>query len=542
MTSAILDATPDTAVLGSTYPRLYTPPLIEGPAGPCGCGCAHTRATTYGFAVINFAEYVLEEPLDPWQAWLVIHAGELLPDGRPRFRRVLVLVARQNGKTHLLKVLALYWLFVACVGLVVGMSTNLDYAREAWQKSIADIRASEALIEKMPAGKGAPIDDELPEPGGIREANGQECITTAKGSRYKIAASNRKGGRSLTINRLISDEVREHRDWSAYNASYNAMAAVADAQAWFISNAGDDGSVVLLSLRKSAESGLDRRLGRFEWSAPDGAKVTDVHAQAAANPNLGRRLDHDSIAGAAATAEHNGGEEEAGFRTEVLCQHVRRLNAAIDPGAWHECGNADGDLDDYRGRIALCLDVAPDGRHATLMAAAVIRPGVVRLDVVKAWDGVFCTKKVRADLPGLLAKIKPKTLGWFPNGPAAVLAAELSKVKRPGWPPRGCKVEEIRQDTPAVCMGFAAYVGEHAVEHTNDPLLDAHALDAEKLRSGSIWVFSRKGEGHCDGAYAAAGADHLARTLPPGKSMSTPVTPEVADELARMRAARTTDG
>jgi hypothetical protein len=37
---------------------------------------------------------------------------------------------------------------------------------------------------------------------------------------------------------------------------------------------------------------------------------------------------------------------------------------------------------------------------------------------------------------------------------------------------------------------------------------------AGRLKRGDAWVFSRKGEGHCDAAYAAAGAVHLARTLP----------------------------
>jgi hypothetical protein len=89
-----------TEVRGSTLPRIATPPLVAGPPGPCGCGCALTPATSYGFDVIEFAEYI-GRPLDPWQRYLVIHAGEL-EKGRgqegekPRFRQVLVLVSRQR--------------------------------------------------------------------------------------------------------------------------------------------------------------------------------------------------------------------------------------------------------------------------------------------------------------------------------------------------------------------------------------------------------------------------------------------------------------
>lgn len=539
MTSAVIDLPANLDDLrGSTYPRLFSKPLVTGEPGPCGCGCALTRDTSFGFAVIDFARDVLDEPLDPWQAWLVIHAGELLPDGRPRFRRVLVLVARQNGKTHLLKVLALFWMFVARVALIVGTSTKLEYAKESWEKVLADIRENEALSPKVARG-------------GVREANGQECITTIKkartgrmGSRYKISAANRKGGRSQTIDRLIADELREQRDWTAYNAAYNAMNAVKDAQAWFISNAGDDGSVVLIALRKGARGGKDRRLGLFEWSAPEGSNIQDPRAWVAANPNLGLRLDADSIAGAAATAAENGGEEEAGFKTEVLCMHVEKLDAAIDPTSWNSAGvdpEAFEGLSAYRRNTALCLDIAPDAQHATVVAAAVVSPGIIRIEVVAAWSGPGCTKKLRLELPALIAKVRPRVIGWFPVGPAAAVAADLGKTKRRGWPPRGVTVEEIRQDVAAVCMGFAEQVRTGAIEHPKDPLLDDQALGTEKLhRPSETWVFSRRGGGHCDGTYAAAGAVQLARTLPARASTRSGTSTEVADELARRRAAQET--
>jgi hypothetical protein len=65
-----------------------------------------------------------------------------------------VLVARQNGKTHALKVLGLYWQFVEMWPLILGMSTNLEYAREAWEKSCLsrrDERLTCALLVKPSA-------------------------------------------------------------------------------------------------------------------------------------------------------------------------------------------------------------------------------------------------------------------------------------------------------------------------------------------------------------------------------------------------------
>jgi len=483
---ATLPRSTSSVLVGSTEPRLSTPPLRD-----------LTPATSYGFDVIAFARDVLKLPLDPWQEYLAIHGCELLEDGRPRFRQVLVLVARQNGKTHLLMVLALYWLYVDRVRLVLGTSTNLDYARESWEKAVA-------LAEE-----NRDLDREIPPRSGIRRANGEQTLTLQGGGRYKIAASNRKGGRSLTIDRLIMDELREHHDWSAYGAAVPATAAVPDAQTWMITNQGDDRSVVLASLRRQALDQTDPRLGLFEWSAPDGATATDIEALAMANPNLGRRISLDSLMGDAMRAEAAGGEQLAGFLTEHQCRYVPMLAPAIDPTSWSACLDV-GSLDDVRDRVSLCMDIAPDMSHATIYAAAVLDDGRARIEPVKAWGGPGCTDLLRRELVELVAKVKPRNFGWFPSGPAAALAADM--MERKGWPPEKVEIMEIRGEVTASCMGFAEQVGTRRIAHSGDPLLDAHVSAAEKLTHGDGWRFSRKGEGHVDALYAAAGAVHLART------------------------------
>lgn len=442
---------------------------------------------------------MLKRPLDLWQQWLVIHAGELLEDGvTPRFRQVLVLVSRQNGKTETLVVLALFWLYVEAVNMVLGTSTNLDYARESWDKAVKLVEANPRLFKDVHPKSG------------IRRANGEQTLTVTGGGRYKIAASNARGGRSLTIDRLIMDELREHHDWSAYNAAVPATSAVSDAQTWMITNQGDEKSVVLQSLRKQALDGTDPRLGIFEWSAPDGAAPTDVQALAAANPNLGHRISLESLMGDAVRAEAAGGDQLAGFLTEHQCRYVPMLNPAIDVAGWASCLDP-ATLDAVRGRIALCYDVSPDLRHATLYAAGALDDGRTRVEPIGAWAGQGCTDQLRNDLPGLVAKVNPAKLGWFPSGPAAALAADMQE--RDGWPPEGVELEEIRGEVTAVCMGFAEQVTATKVAHSGDPLLDAHIAGAEKLTHGDGWRFSRKGTGHVDALYAAAGAVHLARTL-----------------------------
>lgn len=475
-----------------------------------------TPETSYGFDVDDFARDVMLHPLDPWQRWLAIHGGELLPDGSPRFSVVLVLVSRQNGKTELLVVLTLFWLYLERVGTVLGTSTKLDYAKESWLKAVK-------LARKIPD-----LASEIPARGGVRKANGEQELVVVPGGgdaddpdagRYKIAASNDEGGRSLSIDRLILDELRQHHSYDAWDASEPTTSAVTGSQIWALSNAGSDKSVVLNDKRADALAFIEKGegdddLGLFEWSAEKDADPTDIEALAQANPNLGYRKDAKKLLANARRAVARGGEALTGFQTEHMCIRVQLLDPAIDPGAWKRCLDPGG-LEAARSRVALCLDVAPDELHATMYAAAVLPDGRVRVDFVADWSGPGCTDRLRRELPGQLAKLKPQVLGWLPNGPAAALAADLADRKRRGWPPAGVTVEEIRGELAAVCMGFNEQATAGQLAHSGDPLLDAHVGGAERLKRGDTWVFSRKGEGHVDALYAAAGAAWLARTLPP---------------------------
>lgn len=490
--------------LGSIRPRLWTRPLRP-----------LTPETSYGFRVIWFAALVLGEPLDPWQQWLVIHLGEMLPDGRPRFRQALVIVGRQNGKTHLCKVLALFWMFVERWPLVFGTSTNLEQAAESWQEAVDAAEALPALAADLPRNA-------------VRKANGQQALRTVHRSRYLIGAVNRKGGRGKRIDRMIGDELREHRTWVGYLAAYGAMGARPRGQAVFITNQGDAGSVVLISLRTSAldyvnGEGGDDRIGLFEWSAPDGTSPMDVHGWAAANPQLGRgRMDYDQLRGLASRVAKPGADQEelAGFLTEYLCMSVTTLDPAIDPVAWLD-GKVPGAVSlEQRSRLAACVDVSPDQMHATLAVAVQLEDGRTRVEVVQSWDSMTACLR---ELPEWITRIRPRVLAWFPGGPAATLDASLRDRRKTGrttWPPRGVTVTELQAETPAVCMGFAVQVTARHVVHSGQRLLDVHVEQAERLHTGDRWVFTRSGSGHVDAAYAAAGAVHTARTMPAPRAVS----------------------
>jgi hypothetical protein len=196
-----------------------------------------------------------------------------------------------------------------------------------------------------------------------------------------------------------------------------------------------------------------------------------------------------------------------------MCRRVDALDPAIDPDLWRAAGTDEPvDLAQHRDRLALCFDVALDGSHATLVGAATL-DGVTHVEVIKVWQGFACTKALRAELPALVERIRPRTLAWLPNGPSASVAADL--VKRRGWPPRRVVIEELKAEVPQICMGAADVIHAGQVRHPRDEMLTQHVKQTQKLKVGDRWVYTRRGSAPIDGAYAMSGAIHAARTLPP---------------------------
>jgi len=425
---------------------------------------------------------MIGEPLLPWQQYLVKHAMELNPDGTYRFRTVLVLVARQQGKSQSKRLVSLWRMYMDGARTLLGVAQDVALAREQWSICQETIHACPDLEAEW---------------GGVRNVNGDERFWLRSGARYLIKAANRRAGRGYSIDEVTIDELRTQTDWSAWSAISKTTMARPRAQLWAMSNAGDDESVVLNQLRDAALSGRDGSIGIFEWSAPDGCELDDPRAWAQANPGLGHVISEPAIQSALGT------DPPEVFRTEVLCQRVAALDAAVDIGAWRACVDAQGSLQVAKDRVAACVDVAPDGAHVTLAAAAVTGDGRVRVQIIAAWKG---TDEARFQLAGVLDKLNPVQLAWFPGGPAAALAPVLRA--RPG------SVELTGGKVGEACQGLADLAVARRVVHPGDPLLDAHIAGASRLHTGDGWRFTRRGAGHCDAAYAAAGACYVAQTMP----------------------------
>ena len=303
-------------MIGVTEPRLCTPPLRE-----------LTPQTSLGFACIEYAGAVLGKTLYPWQEWALIHALEIVGDldgsWSFRFRTVLFMVSRQNGKTVLSEVIASFFLNFLNVANVFGTSLSLDKAEEVWEAVIRDQQDVPVLAHDVER---------------ISRTNGKKKLVLTGAREYKVGAPTRRAGRGDSNDLVMLDEVREHRDWETWSAAAASINAKPNGLIVCFSNAGDPDSIVLRQLRAQAMGHAQNlggevdgsTLGLFEWSAPEGAATDDMQALAQANPALGYgRLTERALLSNRQTFP------EAKFRAECMCQQVETLLASPFPdGAW----------------------------------------------------------------------------------------------------------------------------------------------------------------------------------------------------------------
>jgi hypothetical protein len=364
-------------LVGSEVPRLWTRPLRE-----------LTPETSLGFEVIEFALLFLGVVLYPWQKWLLIHALELNPDGTFRFRRVIVLVARQNGKSMLAAVLAAWWLFVDADRFeerlppfrfkVLGTAQNLDTAQDVWNltgrwcddENGGHVPALAKKVQKL------------------QRKNGQPGIYLTNGAHYEVRAASRKGGRGKAAARVLMDEMREQQTWDAWDSVAQTTKAIFNSQLWGISNAGDVRSVVLRKQRENLIADIEAWLARgideleafangelqastsalFEWSAPDGCALDDVDGILQANPSIG----HGEIT-IEQCLQDSRDMLEASYRTEVLCQWVTSaVKSFINPKDWRGLHTPIADVKIRRGaRTVWAVDTSAN-RSTTWVGSAVL--------------------------------------------------------------------------------------------------------------------------------------------------------------------------
>jgi hypothetical protein len=485
--------------------------------------------------VIEFASEILDLELLPWQKWLLIHMLELLPDNSLRFRYVVVLVARQNGKSTLSVILALWFMYVYGFKLILCTAQDLDTAEEVWQQAVN-------LVTELDDDDN-PVRPELFD---LHErivmVNGKKSLELKTGERYKVKAASRRGGRGLSGDLVNLDELREHQSWDAWGAITKTTMARAMALILAWSNAGDAASVVLRYLRKMAHATLgdpdglnadeapaipddeddelaledDDSLAIFEWSAPPGCDVRDREGWAQANPSLGYTITERAIASSCKT------DPEWVFRTEVLCQWSDGfLEGPFPPGAW-EAGADSGSEIAEDSPVFVGLDVSWDRSVTHLGVAGFREDGLPHIEVVASRAGTDWA------------------VGWFtdPDRPHRAKWPIVVQSGSPAWSlaedlaDAGLTVVEWKgADLGIGCSRLYDLVRTSKTEpgapsagvrHLTQPLLDVAAATAVTRPMGDAWAWDRKRSPNDIAPLVAVNGALWALLTPPEKPKKTP--------------------
>lgn len=360
-------------IKGVTEPRLFTPPKRK-----------LTAKTSLGFMAIDYSKNVLKQNLYPWQEWTLVHAleieGDLEKKWNFRYRTIVIMVARQNGKTVLSKVLASFFLNVLQVQNVFGTSLSVEKAEEVWEAVIADQEGTPELASEIDR---------------VARQNGGKKLVLKGGRTYKAGAPNRRAGRGDSNDLVLLDELREHRDWEAWSASVNSTNAKPNGLIVCFSNAGDPDSLVLRQLRSQAVSQISgteaenfggteaEGLGWFEWSAIEDADLNDLNALAQANPALGYGLLTER-----ALLSNLSTMPENKFRSECLCQQVDSILPEPFPkGTWNALLDPNSQIAET-SELFYGIDLSIDRKTISIAVCGLREDGNMHIEVIARRAGL----------------------------------------------------------------------------------------------------------------------------------------------------------
>jgi phage terminase large subunit-like protein len=449
---------------GATKPRLQNAPL----KGKSRIDEVHKFLADCNLELLAWQEYVLTDLLKVDKA------------GKWRRKTSLLLVARQNGKTHLARIRILAGLFVFGEMNIVAMSSNRGMALDTFRKVVDVIEDNPHLMAQVKQ---------------IRVANGQESVELLSGARYEIVAATRDGSRGKTADLLYIDELREI-DEDSWTAARPIVRARPNSQIFMTSNAGDAFSTVLNDLRSRALSYPPPTLGFWEYSADDFAKITDRDAWYQANPALGYLIDESTIEEAIATSSVEAS------RTETLCQWVSALKSPWPYRAFEDLTVQDLKIEP--GRVTIFgMDISVNKKMASLVAGQIQDDGKIAVGVIAQFESQVAIDelKMAIEVNEWAMKYKPRLI-CFDKYSSMSVAERLSQS--------GHKIQDMSGTVfyQACSDLYDAIVNARIVHIGQASLVDSMNNCAAKETDAGWRIVRRKSAGDVSAAISLAMVVH----------------------------------
>ena len=436
----------------------------------------------------------LGQPLLPWQEHVADRAHVVDARGRWAHKMAGVLVARQSGKSHLLRLRIIAGLLLWGEKLVLSTAQSREVALEGFRLVVETMEDYPWLTRQVKR---------------VSRTNGKEELEVKGGGRFKIVAPTEGGARGYSADLVIVDEARQHRTTDGYAALIYTTQARPNPQVWAVSNAGDAGSVVLNRLRdqalQSIATGIPGPLGWWEWSAEPGCDLDDRDAWAQANPALGHLIDEDTLAARVKS------DPPDIVRTEMLCQWVDTLDSPFPPGVWADA--YDSSVSIVAGRPTwLGIDVTPDRRDAALIACQLLDDDeTMVVHVLDTWhaDNTIDDLAIAGTVAQRARDLEARVVA-FDRWTAAGIAQRIAGQSIPVGDVSGPRFAQA-------CDELLSAMVSKRLKHTGQEVLTEHVSSAARKGTGDGgWrIVRRQSAGPVCAAVAMAMAvHHAAQPLP----------------------------
>ena len=399
---------------------------------------------------------------DPWQFTVLEGMLGVNEVGRWSAPRVGLTLPRQNGKNGVVEIVELFKM------VVLGRKI-LHTAHEVKTCRKAFVRLSSFFDNRK---KWPELADLVVE---IRRTNGQEAIVLANGGSCEFIARSKASGRGFTVDDIVLDEAQEAQDEQMEALISTASSAPSgDQQLMMLGTPPTDGvrGEPFVRWRDLALAGGDGRLAWFEWSNDESADMSDPDVVANANPSLGIRLSWEFV------------EDERQSMSEVGFARERG-------GVWGgSSGSAVLDLDTWvgfteasskaSGRVALAVDIPPEGRAASIAIAGDRADGRFHGEVdVKAGTTWVVDRLAE------VARRRNAVVVLDAGGRAGRLIPDLVS--------RGVTVVSYgARDLVAAYSGFMDKFDEDLLRHHGQVELNLAVEGARRRRVGDAWAWHRR--------------------------------------------------
>lgn len=382
------------------------------------------------------------------------------------------IVARQNGKSHAVRMRILAGLYVFGEKNIIAMSQSRMLSLDTFRQ-VVDMAEGTSWTRKRIKR--------------VSRTNGQEefevyCHHYPKSCtekcdrvrKYAIKAATSEGPRGATANLLWIDELREisQSTWAAATPLTRATGG----QTWITSNAGDDSSTVLNELRQRALTFSSDRLGWYEWSAASN-DIWDIENWKMANPALGHTIQVENLQDSAKF------DHPDAFRTESLSIWINAIDSPFPIDNWiagEQKIQIEDDLPTY-----MALDLSFNREKAYLVTAQQRPDGKIGC-FVHEWTGLSNTQ-LASEIATLSRRFRPRVLAYDPNT-AGFLAPVLSRA--------GIAVAPTAWSSTAFsifCDQTLAAMNAGQLIHAGQDILKEHLVaTARKPASDGGWRIARR--------------------------------------------------